>query len=90
MIIVSIKSGAPDEMHTYSTRHRAVEFSDALQLEGVSLYGCRPPAVTTPLTPPPTPLPPPPSIRPNITIGLDGSSGSFLAYPITEAQVVNR
>ena len=82
-------------IHTHTHTHRLLDFNsvdvdDPLQLESVSLYGCRPPAITVPLPPPPPPLPPPPSIRPNITVGLDGTPGSFLAVTVTEDEIAEK
>ena len=69
---------------------RAIDFNNAVSLEGVALYGCPPPGATVPITPPPPPLPPPPSIRPNVTVGLSGAPGSFIAVEVMEAQVASR
>ena len=69
---------------------RAIDFNDAESLEGVALYGCPPPGATVPITPPPPPLPPPPSVRPNVTVGLSGAPGSFIAVEVTEAQIAGR
>ena len=70
-----------------------VDFTQAISLEGVALYGCSPESipVTTPLPPPPPPpLPPPPSINPNISVGVNGQEGSFLAIPLDSNEVTQR
>ena len=69
---------------------RPVDISQAQSLDGVFLYGCSPASsvVTTPLPPPPPPLPPPPSTNPNISVGLDGQEGSFLAIPLDKEDLV--
>ena len=70
--------------------HRALDFDTAEVLIGISLYGCRPARDQSRLPPPPPPIPPPPSSPLNISVGLNGSPGSFVSLLVSQDQVIDR
>lgn len=72
--------------------YRILDFTNADVLTDVSLYGCRAAREQTspPFLPPPPPIPPPPSAVINVSVGLNGRNGSFIALQLPEDQVLER